>query len=87
MKCNVANGSTKSVRRSIFWSFGNCRNTCGIIIFVKTKSETVEISSMLKDFGYNCGSMSGDMSQSQRELIIDYLKSGKIKILVATDRS
>jgi ATP-dependent RNA helicase DeaD len=63
----------------------SCEKTDGIIIFVKTKSETVEISSMLKDFGYNCGSMSGDMSQSQRELIIDYLKSGKIKILVATD--
>lgn len=60
-------------------------NTDGIIVFVRTKTETVAVSSSLKDLGYNAASMSGDMSQGQRELIIDQFKAGKVKILVATD--
>ena len=59
--------------------------TDGVIIFVKTKADTVTVASSLKELGYNSASMSGDMSQQQRELILNYLKSGKVKILIATD--
>lgn len=60
-------------------------NTDGVLVFVKTKTDTVEVASGLKNLGYNAASMSGDMSQGQRELIIDQFKSGKVKILVGTD--
>jgi ATP-dependent RNA helicase DeaD len=59
--------------------------TDGVLIFVRTKTETVEVASGLKNFGYNAATMSGDMSQGQRELIIEQFKSGKIKVLVGTD--
>lgn len=59
--------------------------TEGVIIFVKTKTETLELAMELKDLGYSAAAMNGDMSQSQRELIVEQFKSGKINILVATD--
>lgn len=59
--------------------------TDGVLVFVRTKTETVAVASSLKDLGYNAASMSGDMSQGQREFIIDQFKAGKVKVLVATD--
>ncbi|MEO1633964.1 MAG: DEAD/DEAH box helicase [Cyanobacteria bacterium J06631_9] len=57
----------------------------GMIVFVRTKVATVELSEKLEARGYNTAPLSGDVPQNQRERTVDRLKSGKLDILVATD--
>lgn len=57
----------------------------GMIVFVRTKVATVELSEKLEARGYNAAPLSGDVPQSQRERTVDRLKKGKLDILVATD--
>ena len=57
----------------------------GIIIFVRTKTATVELSEKLEARGYASAPINGDIAQNQRERTIQNLKKGKLDILVATD--
>lgn len=57
----------------------------GIIIFVRTKTATVELSEKLEARGYAAAALNGDIPQNNRERIVDQLKSGKLDILIATD--
>ncbi len=57
----------------------------GIIIFVRTKTITLELAEKLKARGYAAVALNGDIKQSQRERTINMLKKGKLDILVATD--
>lgn len=59
--------------------------TDGVIIFVKTKTSTIEVADNLKALGYKVAAINGDMQQSQREYIVDQFRSAKSDILVATD--
>mgnify|MGYP000901465539 CR=1 FL=1 len=56
-----------------------------MLIFVRTKTATVELSSKLEARGYASSALNGDIKQSQRERTIENLKKGKLDILVATD--
>ncbi|MEE8436868.1 MAG: DEAD/DEAH box helicase [Candidatus Neomarinimicrobiota bacterium] len=56
-----------------------------ILIFVRTKISTTELSEKLEARGYASAPLNGDIKQSQRERTIERLKSGKLNILVATD--
>ena len=57
----------------------------GMIIFVRTKTATIELSEKLEARGYSAAAINGDMSQTLRERSINHLKNGKLDILVATD--
>ena len=56
-----------------------------MLIFVRTKTATVELSAKLEARGYASTPLNGDIKQSQRERTIEFLKNGKLDILVATD--
>ena len=56
-----------------------------VIIFVRTKSATIELSEKLEARGYSTGAINGDIQQNQRERMIQNLKNGKMDVLVATD--
>ncbi|MBL0710886.1 MAG: DEAD/DEAH box helicase [Colwellia sp.] len=56
-----------------------------MIIFVRTRNDTVDIAEKLERAGYPALALNGDMNQAQRERTIDQMKSGKSSILVATD--
>jgi ATP-dependent RNA helicase DeaD len=56
-----------------------------MIIFVRTKTETVELAEKLEARGYEAASLNGDMSQVLREKVIDRLKKNALDIVVATD--
>jgi len=56
-----------------------------MIIFVRTKTATVELSERLEARGYASAPINGDIAQNQRERTIQNLKKGKLDILVATD--
>jgi len=57
----------------------------GMIIFVRTKTATVELAEKLEARGYSASAINGDMSQALRERAIANLKNGKLDILIATD--
>jgi ATP-dependent RNA helicase DeaD len=57
----------------------------GMLIFVRTKTITVELAEKLEARGYACAPLNGDIAQKTRERTIEQLKSGKLDIIVATD--
>jgi len=56
-----------------------------MLIFVRTKLATVELSEKLEARGYASAPLNGDIAQSQRERTVERLKTGKLDIVVATD--
>ncbi|MEZ5014491.1 MAG: DEAD/DEAH box helicase [Chitinophagales bacterium] len=55
------------------------------IIFCRTKSETAEISAQLMQDGYDADCLHGDLSQQQRDRVMQSFRSRNLQILVATD--
>ena len=55
------------------------------IIFCRTKVETQEIADRLMQEGYNADSLHGDLSQVQRDLVMQKFRIRNLQILVATD--
>lgn len=54
-------------------------------VFCQTKLLTAEIAEQLLLRGYRVGALHGDMSQSQRNAVINRFKGKEISVLVATD--
>ena len=57
----------------------------GMIVFVRTKIATVELSEKLESRGFSCAPLNGDMTQTLREKTVERLKAGTLDIVVATD--
>lgn len=57
----------------------------GMIVFVRTKTATVELAEKLTARGYACDALNGDIPQNQRERTVERLKAGRLDIVVATD--
>jgi len=57
----------------------------GIIIFVRTKSMTHELSEKLEARGYATTALNGDIKQEMREKTVEQFRRGKIDIMIATD--
>jgi ATP-dependent RNA helicase DeaD len=56
-----------------------------VLIFVRTKTATVELADKLEARGYACAALNGDMNQAQREKTIEQLKNEELDIVIATD--
>ena len=56
-----------------------------LLIFVRTKTATVDLAEKLSARGFSAEAINGDIAQNQRERTIQQLKKGKIDILIATD--
>ena len=55
------------------------------IIFCRTRKETQEIADLLIKDGYNADSLHGDLSQQQRDYVMNKFRIRNIQLLVATD--
>ena len=55
------------------------------IIFCRTRQETKEVASKFMADGYNADALHGDLSQSQRDYVMDRFRSGQLQLLIATD--
>lgn len=55
------------------------------IVFCRTKKETQDVADMLMHDGYNADSLHGDLSQAQRDLVMQKFRIRNLQILVATD--
>lgn len=56
-----------------------------MLVFVRTKSATVELAEKLEARGFSCAALNGDIPQNQREKVVENLRSGELDIVVATD--
>lgn len=56
-----------------------------IIIFAATKRSTEKLAKQLQEAGHKASFLHGDLPQSKRNRIVQDLRNGKVKILVATD--
>jgi ATP-dependent RNA helicase DeaD len=56
-----------------------------MIIFVRTKSSTLELAAKLQARGFAAEALNGDLSQELRERTVERLRGGELDILVATD--
>ena len=56
-----------------------------MLIFVRTKTATLELAEKLSARGFAASAINGDIAQKSREQTIQQLKKGKIDILIATD--
>jgi ATP-dependent RNA helicase DeaD len=56
-----------------------------MIVFVRTRTETIALAEKLEARGYDAAPLNGDMQQTERERTVDRLRQGRLDILVATD--
>lgn len=55
------------------------------VVFCRTKRDTQKVAEKLIEDGYNAGSLHGDLSQNQRDLVMKSFRNKQIQMLVATD--
>lgn len=55
------------------------------IIFTSTKKGADSLAEKLKDDGYACAALHGDMRQNMRRRVIEQMQRRRLKVLVATD--
>ena len=55
------------------------------LVFCRTKRDVDDVANHLKDRGYDADALHGDISQTQREKILNKFKKNIVNILVATD--
>jgi ATP-dependent RNA helicase DeaD len=55
------------------------------VVFCRTKRDTQKVAEKLIEDGYNAGALHGDLSQNQRDLVMNSFRKKQIQMLVATD--
>ena len=55
------------------------------IVFCRTRRETKDVAEKLIADGYNADSLHGDLSQAQRDMVMQKFRNKHLQILVATD--
>ena len=55
------------------------------IVFCRTRRETQEVADKLMQDGYNADTIHGDLSQAQRDIVMNKFRTKHITLLVATD--
>jgi len=55
------------------------------IVFCRTRRETKSVAANLIDDGYNADALHGDLSQAQRDIVMEKFRANHLQILVATD--
>ncbi|WP_159019623.1 DEAD/DEAH box helicase [Algibacter sp. L3A6] len=55
------------------------------VVFCRTKRDTQKVAENLIEDGYSAGALHGDLSQNQRDLVMQSFRKNQIQMLVATD--
>jgi ATP-dependent RNA helicase DeaD len=65
--------------------FIELENPVSAIIFCNTKSDVHYVTVVLQRFGHNADELSSDLAQAKRGSVLDDLRTGRTRYLVATD--
>ena len=60
-------------------------NPDSAIVFVNTKKDVEYLVQFLKNYGYDASSITGDLDQRERERVMDRIRKGALRFLIATD--
>lgn len=60
-------------------------NPTSALIFCNTKANVQYVTAVLQRFGYDADELSSDLSQDAREKVMERVRRGKLRFLVATD--
>ena len=82
-RCLITNGA--AAKQTALERVLEAETFDGVLVFVRTKVQTVELAERLAVLGHAVAPLNGDIPQSQRLRTVEQLKAGKIDILVATD--
>lgn len=55
------------------------------VVFCRTKRDTQKVAESLIEDGYNAGALHGDLSQNQRDMVMNAFRKKQVQMLVATD--
>lgn len=55
------------------------------IVFCRTRRETKEVADKLMQDGYNADALHGDLSQAQRDYVMNRFRQKQLQLLIATD--
>jgi ATP-dependent RNA helicase RhlE len=56
-----------------------------VLVFTRTKHRAKKLASQLSKAGLSATSLQGNLSQNQRQVAMDGFRSGRVKVMVATD--
>jgi ATP-dependent RNA helicase DeaD len=65
--------------------FIEIENPASAIIFCNTKARVHYVSEVLRRFGYDADELSADLSQQERDRVLERVRGGTLRFLVATD--
>jgi ATP-dependent RNA helicase DeaD len=60
-------------------------NPDSAFIFANTRREVEYLSQFLRNYGYDAAEISSDLTQTAREKVMEQIRTGKLRFLVATD--
>lgn len=80
--CWYVNGVRKN---EALLRFLEVENFDAAIIFVRTKTATLDLAELLEKHGHSAAALNGDMTQQLREQTLDRLRNNRLNILIATD--
>ena len=60
-------------------------NPDSAIVFVNTKKDVEYLVQFLKNYGFDASEITGDLDQRQRERVMDRIRRGELRFLIATD--
>jgi ATP-dependent RNA helicase RhlB len=76
---------TASEKFALLFNIIDRQNLDRVLVFCNRRDEVRRLGEMLARYGVNCAVLSGEVSQKKRIRRLEEFKSGKIRVLVATD--
>jgi ATP-dependent RNA helicase RhlB len=76
---------TTDEKYALLYNIITHKNLDRVIVFCNRKDETRRLAEMLSRYQINCAILSGDVRQQTRIRTLEKFKTGKIRVLVATD--
>ena len=76
---------TSAEKFALLYNIIDRENLDRVLVFCNRRDEVRRLAEKLTRFGINCAELSGEVTQKNRIQRLDAFKSGKIRVLVATD--
>ncbi|WP_020157932.1 MULTISPECIES: DEAD/DEAH box helicase [Methylobacter] len=78
-------GINREYKRELLSYLVGSGNWKQVLVFVRTKHGADRLEKQLQQDGIRAGALHGDKTQGARNKVLEYFKTGKIAVLVATD--
>jgi len=73
------------LKTSLLMKIMDCTDMASVLVFTRTKDRATRLAKQIKKSGVPVTSLQGDLSQNKRQEALNGFRSGKYKVLVATD--